>query len=97
MMPQPAFADPDLARRRADMADPMVAVLGTDRAITDSEALALLRRRYPHVAPSAAGAAGKAQAGGGADEASAAEARFASSSSRARRRACIATGASETR
>jgi len=50
MMPQPAFADPDLARRRADMADPMVAVLGTDRAITDSEALALLRRRYPHVA-----------------------------------------------
>jgi hypothetical protein len=50
MMPQPALADPDLARRRADMADPMVAVLGTDRAITDSEALALLRRRYPHVA-----------------------------------------------
>lgn len=50
MMPQPASVDPDLSHRRAEVADPMVAVLGADRSLTDSEAFALLRRRYPHVA-----------------------------------------------
>lgn len=50
MMPQPALIELEATRRRSDPADPMVAILGADRSLTDSEALALLRRRYPHAA-----------------------------------------------
>jgi hypothetical protein len=50
MMQQPALIDLEATRRRGDASDPMVAILGTDRSLTDSEALSLLRRRYPHAA-----------------------------------------------
>ncbi len=49
MMPQPALADFDLARRRAEPPIRWWRSSGRSR-ISDSEALALLRRRYPHVA-----------------------------------------------